>query len=184
MRKQLAARGVELHLGTVLREEPSTEPGVLGAFTTSTESGVELEADLWFRCFGVTPVTDYLGAELAAARNPNGFLEVTPELRLAGQERVFVVGDLADRPEEKKGGEALRHAEFVSGNIRALIDGAGLRAYDPYPPGIQLPLGPDGGASQMPGQAAIAGAQATAEMKGIHFHVSRFAELLGLPGHT
>jgi hypothetical protein len=50
----------------------------------TTQSGAELTADIWFRCYGVAPASDYLAGVLAAARRPDGFVEVTPELRVAG----------------------------------------------------------------------------------------------------
>ena len=73
--------------------------------------GIAIQADIWFRCYGVVPNSDYLGEELAKARLANGHLEVTPELRLAGQETVFAIGDLTAIPEAKRGGAAGRHAE-------------------------------------------------------------------------
>ena len=83
---------------------------------------------------------------------------MTPELRLAGQETVFAIGDLTAIPEAKRGGAAGRHAEVVASNIRALIEhGDELVAYQPAPPLILLPLGPTGGVSQLPGQDDFAG---------------------------
>ena len=54
-----------------------------------------MTADIWFRCYGVSPVSDYLVGELAAARRPDGFVEVTPFLQVTGQDRVFAVGDVS-----------------------------------------------------------------------------------------
>ena len=120
--------------------------------------GDEIDADIWFRCYGVVPNSDYLGEELAKARLANGHLEVTPELRLAGQETVFAIGDLTAIPEAKRGGAAGRHAEVAAGNIRTLIEGGDdLASYQPAPPLILLPLGPSGGVSQLPGQSDFGG---------------------------
>jgi hypothetical protein len=49
-------------------------------------------AGIWFRCHEVAPASDYLAGGLAAARRPDGFVEVAPELRVAGQDRVFALG--------------------------------------------------------------------------------------------
>ena len=41
-------------------------------FTVTTEAGVELTADIWFRCYGVVPNSDYLGKALAPLAGPTG----------------------------------------------------------------------------------------------------------------
>ena len=95
LRRQLTGIGVELRLASPLRQGPPTPPGELRTFTAVTTSGTEVTADIWFRCYGVTPVSDYLVGDLASARRPDGFVEVTPYLQVAGQDRVFAVGDVA-----------------------------------------------------------------------------------------
>jgi NADH dehydrogenase FAD-containing subunit len=128
----------------------------------------------------VAPVTGYLSEELAAARQPDGYLEVTPELRLRGQEKVFAVGDVTAVPEPKRGGHAGQHAEVVVTNIKALIEGAGeLATYQAAPPIILLPLGPAGGVSQLPG-AGVLGPETTAQYKGNDLFVGRYVEMFGL----
>jgi NADH dehydrogenase FAD-containing subunit len=180
LRAQLEGLGVELLLGSPLVEMPATAPGRQGAFTVRTEAGASVSADVWFRCFGVTPVSDYLGEDLAVARTPEGFISVTPELRVAGQERVFAVGDVstADR---KMAAFARMQAEIVAGNIRALQSGEGeLATWERFAPAIAVPLGPEGGAGQFPGQEGIVGAEAVAEVKGREMMVGGLAEALGL----
>jgi NADPH-dependent 2,4-dienoyl-CoA reductase/sulfur reductase-like enzyme len=51
---QLEQHGVKLVLGSSLREPPLTPSGALGTFTVSIEAGIEITADFWFRCYGVT----------------------------------------------------------------------------------------------------------------------------------
>ena len=175
--------GIDLLLGASLIEEPHTPPGVASAFTAVTTRGDEISADIWFRCYGVVPNSDYLSEELAKARLANGHLEVTPELRLAGQETVFAIGDLTAIPEAKRGGAAGRHAQVAAGNIRTLIEGGGdLASYQPAPPVILLPLGPSGGVSQLPGRSDFGGPEMTAQIKGQHMFVDRYAELFNLSG--
>lgn len=181
LRRQLEDLGVNLLLGTSLTAEPTTPPGVTSAFTAVTTRGDEISTDIWFRCYGVVPNSDYLSEELANARLANGHLEVTPELRLAGQETVFAIGDLTAIPEAKRGGAAGRHAEVVASNIRALIEHSDdLVAYQPAPPLILLPLGPTGGVSQLPGQDDFAGPEMTAQIKGQDMFVGRYAEMFNL----
>ena len=85
LRRELTGIGVEPRLSSPLRDSPPVPPGELRTFTVVTQAGAELTADIWFRCYGVSPVSDYLVGELAAARRPDGFVEVTPFLRVAAR---------------------------------------------------------------------------------------------------
>jgi NADH dehydrogenase FAD-containing subunit len=179
LRRQLAERGIELALGSALRDEPPTLPGELGPFTVTTEAGSQLSADLWFRCFGVAPVSDYLAEELSGARRADGHLDVTPTLQLVGHETVFAIGDVsaADR---NMAGIAGRQAAIAAGNILALIhDESELTAWEPSPGVIIVPIGPDGGTGQLPGSDEPATAAAVSELKGRDLFVGRYAEILG-----
>jgi NADH dehydrogenase FAD-containing subunit len=179
VRRQLEERGVVFVLGEALTAEPESPPVTFGRFAVSTNVGRTIEADIWFRCHGLTPVSGYLRGDLASARRPDGSIEVTSQLQVAGQTNVFAVGDVA-AADLKTAARAGREAEVVVANIRALLEGAELRAYDPMPPAIVIPLGPSGGASQLPGQDEVAGAEATATIKGEHMFVDAYHELFGL----
>ncbi len=179
LRRQLQEIGVELLLSSALRDGPPTAPGELRTFTVVTESGAEVTADIWFRCYGVTPVSDYLTGALAAARRADGFVEVTPYLQVAGQDRVFVVGDIG-AADHKMAGVASRQARVVADNIRALIAGEGeLTPYQPSPPGIIVPIGPERGSGQLPGSEDLVAPEQVAAAKGRDMMVERFVELLG-----
>jgi apoptosis-inducing factor 2 len=161
LRRQLAERNVELVLG-------------------AADPAAELEADVVLHTHGATPETGYLADDLAAARDADGLLTVTPELRLAGHANVFAIGDVA-AGHVKKGAAAMRHAPVAAGNIRALITGEGeLATYDPFPPAIVVPLGPDGGSGQLPGADEIASRETVSEIKGRHLMVEPVAASLGL----
>ena len=179
LRRQLGEIDVELLLASPLREGPPTAPGALRNFTVVTEAGVKVTADIWFRCYGVTPVSDYLAGELAAARRADGLIEVNPFLQLAGQDRVFAIGDVA-AADHKMAGIAARQAQLVAGNIRALIAGDGnLTPWQPSRPAIIVPIGPDGGSGQRPDSADLVPPQVVAEAKGRDMMVGRYAQLLG-----
>jgi apoptosis-inducing factor 2 len=178
--RQLEEIKVELLLGSPLQAEPPTEPGELGAFTVRTEGGTEVTADLWFRCYGVVPNSDYLGQALSSARRADGYIEVGPTLQVLGQTNVFALGDLstADR---KMAGFAGRQAETVAANITALATGgAELADYVSMGTGIAVPIGPTGGAGQFPGQDHIVGREVISAAKGRDMMVDRFAALFGL----
>ncbi|HVW40607.1 MAG TPA: FAD-dependent oxidoreductase [Amycolatopsis sp.] len=178
LRRQLSAMRVELLLGTTLAAPPPSEPGEAKTFTAITESGSQVTADIWFRCYGIVPSSDYLVGDLAAARQANGHVEVTGHLRLPGQDRVFAIGDLTALPETKMAKAAADHADLVAANIRALEAGEPLRTYTPAAPAIALPLGPSGGASYVDSMGVL-GAERTAQIKGADLRIGSYAALFG-----
>jgi len=180
LRRQLLERGVDLRLGQRLRELPKAPPATFGKVSTVTASGEEIAADIWFRCFGVDPISDYLGASLAYARRPDGFIAVEPTLQLAGHPNVFAIGDAADA-DAKMAGRAGRQAHLVADNIRKLVAGEpDLARYEPIPPAIVLPIGPDGGSGQLPGTDELMATEVVAQIKGRDLMVGRYAEILGV----
>jgi NADH dehydrogenase FAD-containing subunit len=180
LRRQLDEFRVDVLLGSPLQQGPPTEPGELGTFTVTTEAGAEVTADIWFRCYGVVPNSDYLGDELAAARRADGFVEVGPTLQVAGQTTVFALGDLSTA-DAKMAGYAGREAIVVAENITALTEGrSDLADYQSMGVAIAVPIGPTGGAGQFPGQDEIVGRETIADVKGRDLMVDRYQELFGL----
>ena len=163
--RQLDELGVRVLVGTKLDAPPGIPAGAVRPFTVTTSDGEVLAADLWFPCYGSEVASSYLGAELAAARRPDGRLTVTEHLRVTGHDRVFAVGDLSGTPELKTGRAADAQAEVAAANIRALIEGGPLTAYEPFPDGMILTLGPAGGAGYAP-EFGMFGAAETAQFKG------------------
>jgi NADH dehydrogenase FAD-containing subunit len=182
LRRQLDDLGVEVLTASPLRALPPVPAGQPGEFTVVTEAGREITAGLWFRCYGVTPASDYLAGDLAAARDAGGFVTVTPYLRVTGQERVFALGDVA-AADHKMAGLAGRQAQVVAASIRTLIDGGtDLTAWEPAEPTILVPLGPGGGSGQRAGAAELITAEQAAQFKGRDLLLGRYAELFGTDG--
>jgi NADH dehydrogenase FAD-containing subunit len=179
VRRQLEQRRVDFVLGDPLVAEPEARPATLAPIAVETASGRRVEADIWFRCHGLAPVSDYLSGDLAAARLADGTVEVNAELQVAGQSTVFALGDISNA-DLKTAGRAGRQAAVVAANVRALIEGGELAPYEPSPPAIVIPLGPGGGASELPGQDEIAGEEKTAAIKGEHMFVDMYTERFGL----
>ncbi len=180
LRRQLEELKVELVLGSPLRHAPELDPGELGSFAVVTENGVEVTAHIWFRCYGVMPNSDYLGDALSTARRPDGFVEVGPSMQVVGQTNVFAVGDLSTA-DAKMAAFAGRQAAIAAANITTLAAGSSdLEEYVSIGAAIVIPIGPEGGAGQFPGQSQIVGPEAVSEMKGRHMGVARYAELFGL----
>ena len=180
LRRQLEEFKIEVLLGSPLREAPPTVPGTLGTFSVTTDSGIEVTTDLWFRCYGVVPNSDYLGPALSAARRADGYVEVGPTLQVTGQTTVFALGDLSTA-DAKMAGFAGRQAATVAANISALAAGnRELAEYQSMGTAIAVPIGPTGGAGQFPGQSEIVGREVVADVKGRHLMVDKFAQLFGL----
>src|SRR6202163_4883251 len=180
LRRQLVESRVELILGSPLRQAPPTEPGELGTFTVTTEAGTEVIADIWFRCYGVVPNSDYLGDALVPARRSDGFIEVGPTLQVAGQTTVFAVGDISTA-DAKMAGFAGRQATVVADNINALAQGRSeLTHYESWGVAIAVPIGAAGGAGQFPGQNGILRREVIAQRKGREMGVERLRERFGL----
>jgi NADH dehydrogenase FAD-containing subunit len=184
LRRQLLEARVELILGSPLQQAPPTVPGELGTFTVATEAGTEIVADIWFRCYGVVPNSDYLGDELGAARRSDGFIEVGPTLQVAGQTTVFAVGDISTA-DSKMAAFARHQAATVVENINSLAQGqSDLAQYEPMGVAIAVPIGPTGGAGQFPGQDGVEGQETISQAKGQHMMVDQFGELFGLAPST
>jgi NADH dehydrogenase FAD-containing subunit len=176
LRRQLDALGVELRLGVALTELPTAPPATLAPFAIATADGRELAADIWFRAFGVHPHSEYLdGGTLGDRRDERGYVRVDEHLRVVGEPQTFAIGDVNDADRDMAG-IASRQAAVVAGNIRALITGDGkLTSWEPFPPMIAIPLGPEGGAGFL--GDGVAGAATIADLKGRDMGVDHFATL-------
>lgn len=180
LRAQLNGIGVELILGEALRDLPPAAATELGTFTVTTDANRDITADIWFQCFGVSPVSDYLGDELAPARRPDGFITVGPALQVTGHETVFAIGDVSTA-DVKMASRAGQQATVTAKNIKQLISGGrGLTRYEPSEPALIVPIGPYGGSGQLPGQDGLAAREMVSEIKGRDLMVGRYAEILGV----
>ncbi|MFC1411189.1 FAD-dependent oxidoreductase [Streptacidiphilus sp. N1-12] len=180
-KRQLAELGVELLLGTSLLEPPVSEAGQVKPFTVALTSGAEVSADIWFRCYGAAPVTDYLaGGSLAGNRLPSGLVDVGDTLQLVGQERVFALGDITGIDEPKKAKAAEDHAQLIAANIRTLIEGGTeLATYQVGGPMMALSIGPTGGVGYTPAHGLL-GAEMTARAKSADLRTTFYEELFGV----
>jgi len=179
LRGQLVDLGVELVLGEGLRQFPPTSANELATFTVTTDSGRQITADIWFQCFGVSPVSDYLGDDLAAARRPDGSVTVGPTLQVAGHDNVFAIGDVSAF-DAKMAGVAGRQAKVVADNIIKMANGEEPTDYQPIGPAIMVPVGPNGGSGLLPGEEELVSRERVAAMKGRDLMIDRYAGILGL----
>jgi NADH dehydrogenase FAD-containing subunit len=140
--------------------------------------GRTVEADIWFRCHGLSPVAGYLTGSLAAARTPDGYLAVTPSMNVVGSSTVYAVGDIAFG-DANRVAVARAQAEVVAANISAQLSGGAPAVYAPRPTTIIVPLGPSGGAGQRD-TGEIVPASVVAQVKGADLFLGRYHQLFNL----
>ena len=121
--KLLARRGVEVREGRVAAVESR---GVqLG------DAFVEAELVVWATGAAPLPFPDGPGLP----KDDDGFLRVTPELRVEGHPDLFAAGDCAALPfapwVRKAGVYAVREGPVLDANLRARLRGGSLRRYRP-----------------------------------------------------
>jgi NADH dehydrogenase, FAD-containing subunit len=186
VREQTDKLGATVYTDAELAYLPSTAIGELGHFRVDTKDGREIEADLWFKCYGSQPASGYLhGTEFASVLNQDGTVQVVDNMQVKGYDTVYAVGDITDVPESKRADAARHQARVVVANIANQIDGANPDViYRPTKEWVVLPLGPELGASQLldaQGNTRVIGAAQTAEIKGTDLMVSVIRSQLNLP---
>jgi NADH dehydrogenase FAD-containing subunit len=183
LHSQLEERDIQLRLGTGLTAPPATEAGRAGTFTVTTTGGDEITADIWFRAYGVRVNSDYLADGRLTTRTARGQVPVTETHNDRGHDHAYAIGDITDVAETKMAGYAMQHAEVVARNITAQLRGEPPTAsYQPSPhPMILLPLGPRGGAGQLPTPdgPAVVPAATVSQYKGVDLFTGRFTEQFG-----
>src|SRR5260370_30529723 len=162
-----------------MRELPTAVRMELPTFRVTTNSGRKITAATWFQFSGFTPASDYLSAALAGARRADGFVTVGPSLQVAGHENVFAIGDVSTA-DAKLAGLAGKQAQLVAENIIKMVNGDNdLAVHEPFGPAIVVPIGPDGGSGQLPGQEELMSREMVANLKGRDLGVDRFDETFG-----
>lgn len=180
---QLAHRGVEVITGDKLASLPPVDPGVLSPFRVMTKGGRRIEADMWFRAYGASAATGYLGEDYDEIRRYDGTIRVDDHMRVIGHPGVWAIGDITDVRETKRADAARAHADVVAANIRSLIAGEPpTTTYTPPAEHVVLPLGPDGGASQIlrGGERVVVGPEETSRFKGEDLFLGFIRDQLGL----
>jgi apoptosis-inducing factor 2 len=181
LRRQLEFLKIELRLGTSLTALPSVEAGTARTFTVTTDTGEEIAADTWFRCFGARVNTGYLEDGGLVELTDRRTVPVDQHLNVVGHQDIYAVGDIADLPDAKMATHAQTQAQVVVDNLRSQLRGEHpATVYEPASVSrIFLPLGTRGGIGQLPdpdGGARAAPLKTVIERKGSDLFTSRFAQ--------
>ncbi|KAH0578275.1 Apoptosis-inducing factor 2 [Termitomyces sp. J132] len=116
--RRLRARRVDLLLGDTVSEDAFTSAKI------TTRNGTTLTPDLVIPCRGPRPNTSIISAALGAdALTPAGHVKVLNTFQLPNHPHIFACGDIADLNEQRQIGKHRGHADVVSKNVLALLDG-------------------------------------------------------------
>jgi apoptosis-inducing factor 2 len=178
LRRQFDELGVDLRLGVALAGPPPTEPGRHAPVRVVTNDGDEIEADIWFRAYGVRVATGYLTDGRLTPLTERGTVPVTAQLTVPGHDNVYAIGDIADIGDPPMASYAMTQADIVVRNLRSQLAGEPPAAvHAPSPRRILLPLGTRGGVGQLPSPDGVVAAtvEAVQERKGADLFTARFA---------
>ena len=153
----LQERGVEVLLNERLQSGTTGAADVFaGGGEAFTDQGRSIAYDLLVWCIGGKPNTAYMKERFPTVLNHVGRIRVTPELRVAGQEALFALGDITDLDENKMAWHINGQVKTAAHNIRVLLGGGAstqkLRKYKPQTgnPMMAVTLGSRHGVVHLP----------------------------------
>ena len=85
--------------------------------------------------------------------NELGHIKVLPDLRVAGHEDAYAIGDCCDFKQEKMAAHAADHGTLVADNINLVLGGKDAMEYKPRFTGMVVTMGANDGAGVYNGWA-------------------------------
>ncbi len=162
-RHQLIERGVDVRLGTAIREV--TSDGVLLA------DGTTLASDLTVWAAGVA-APDATG-NLGLPSGRGGRLTVGPDLRIDGQDRIFAAGDISvssAHPVAQLAQPAIQQGRFAARQIRRLLAGQATGSFQYHDKGTMATIGSRSAVVELPVGIRIRGTLAWLAWLGLHLY--------------
>ncbi|HEX4659770.1 MAG TPA: NAD(P)/FAD-dependent oxidoreductase [Streptosporangiaceae bacterium] len=166
-RRQLLARGVDVRLGATIREITADHVALAG--------GEHLPSDLTVWAAGVTAPESLGGWGLPQGRG--GRIQVGPDLRVAGHERIFAIGDIAltdGEPIAQLAQPALQMGKFAAMQIARLAAGKPTARFEYHDRGTMATIGRRSAVVQLRYGIRLRGTLAWFAWLGLHL-----VELLG-----
>jgi NADH:ubiquinone reductase (H+-translocating) len=158
--RQLTSRGVEVRLGTTIRE--------VCADCVVLDDGTELPSNITAWAAGVAAPA---AAGMGMPSGHGGRLLVGPDLRVSGQDRVFAVGDigLIDGDQLPQLAQpAIQQGRHAAAQILRLAAGQGTLAFSYHDKGIMATIGRRSAVVQLPFHLRIRGTLAWLAWLGLH----------------
>jgi len=149
VQRHLVRKGIEIRAGATLAEVREDAVVLTGGEEIPTRTVV------WTAGVVANPLT----AQIPAERDARGRLVTDPQLRVAGVEHVWALGDSAAVPDARTGGapapqtaqHALREARALAANLTAHLDGGATIAFAHGNLGMLASLGARDGAGRLLG---------------------------------
>jgi NADH:ubiquinone reductase (H+-translocating) len=160
-RQQLLDRGVEVLLGTAIKE--------VKAHSVLLADGTEHRSDLTVWAAGITAPSAAWNATLPRGRG--GRIEVGHDLRVSGQDRIFAVGDVAvneQQPLPQLAQPAIQQGRHVAEQIRRLIKNQPTVPFRYHDKGIMATIGRRSAVVQLPRALRLRGTLAWLAWLGLH----------------
>lgn len=155
----------------------SEKPWITGPVTLTTDQGTSVETDMVFRCTGLKVNSIAYQSKLSDKMEKNGSLKVDRYLQVEEIKDVFAIGDCNNTLVLKLAYIAGMQADVVAENIKRLNENKSLKEYKPGNMAMVIPLGRNGGASQLP-NGMVAGSFLTKTIKGKDMLTSRYWKLM------
>ncbi len=165
--RQLLARGVDVRLGATIREITADHVALAG--------GEHLPSDLTVWAAGVTAPDSLGGWGLPQGRG--GRIQVGPDLRVTGHERIFAIGDIAltdGEPIAQLAQPALQMGKFAARQIARLAAGKPTARFEYHDRGTMATIGRRSAVVQLRYGIRLRGTLAWFAWLGLHL-----VELLG-----
>jgi NADH:ubiquinone reductase (H+-translocating) len=159
--RQLLDRGVEVRLNTTIREITADQVVLSG--------GEQLPSDVTVWAAGVTAPESAGAWGLPQGRG--GRIQVGPDLRVSGHDRIFAIGDIAlteDQPLPQLAQPALQMGRFAAGQIVRLAAGRPTARYAYHDKGIMATIGRRSAVVQLPHHVRIRGTLAWLAWLALH----------------
>jgi NADH dehydrogenase len=148
--RQLVARGVDVRLGTTIREV--TPDSVIVA------DGQTIQSDITVWAAGVAAPEGV--ARWGLPQGKGGRIAVQPDLRVTGQDRIFAIGDIAlveHEPVPQLAQPALQAGRHAAAQIRQLAAGQPTATFHYHDKGIMATIGRRSAVVQLPRAIRIRG---------------------------
>ena len=160
-RRQLLARGIEVRLNATISE--ITDDQVV------LSDGERLHSDATVWAAGITGPEQVKNWGLPQGRG--GRIEVGPDLRVHGHDRIFAIGDIAltdDQPLPQLAQPALQMGRFAAQQIARLEAGQPARRFEYHDKGIMATIGRRSAVVQLPYHVRVRGTLAWFAWLGLH----------------
>lgn len=159
--RQLLDRGVDVRLGTAIKE--------VAAGHIVLADGEQLPSDVTVWAAGVTAPGWTRGLGLPQGRG--GRVQVRPDLRVEGHDRVFAIGDIAQvdgQPLPQLAAPALQMGRFAAEQIARLAAGRPTARFRYRDKGIMATIGRHSAVVQLPHGVRVRGSLAWFAWLGLH----------------